>query len=69
MRGRYCFLLNFKDFNIILPLQDGYTKEVNGPDGVRMLVAQTAKPNKDKNSLLDREFFISFLDVRMNLHR
>lgn len=47
--------------------QDGYTKEVSGPEGVRVLVAQKAKPNKDKNSPLDREFFISFLDVSISL--
>ncbi|KAI3918109.1 hypothetical protein MKX01_041429 [Papaver californicum] len=43
--------------------QDGYTKEVTGLDGVRVLVATKAKPNGDTSSLLDREFFASFLDV------
>ncbi|MQM04844.1 hypothetical protein Taro_037651 [Colocasia esculenta] len=43
--------------------EDGYTKEVNGSeDAVRVLVAQKAKPNKHSGSLLDREFFKSFLD-------
>ncbi|CAA6654177.1 unnamed protein product [Spirodela intermedia] len=42
--------------------QDGYTKEISGPEGVRVLVAQKAKPNKDKDSPLDREYFISFLE-------
>jgi len=43
--------------------QDGYTKEVSGPDSVRVLVATKAKPNKDVRSKLDREYFTSFLNV------
>ncbi|XP_020102953.1 uncharacterized protein LOC109720321 isoform X2 [Ananas comosus] len=43
--------------------EDGYTKEVTGLDGVRVLVATKAKANKDVTSPLDREFFISFLEV------
>ena len=43
--------------------QDGYTKEETGPEGVRVLVATKAKPNQDAKSPLDREFFMSFLDV------
>ncbi|XP_060217770.1 nucleoside hydrolase 3-like isoform X2 [Lycium barbarum] len=43
--------------------QDGYTKEVTGPGGVPVLVAVRAKPNRNASSLLDREFFVSFLDV------
>eukprot|EP00268_Persea_americana_P016416 TRINITY_DN17783_c0_g1_i6.p1 TRINITY_DN17783_c0_g1~~TRINITY_DN17783_c0_g1_i6.p1 ORF type:complete len:889 (+),score=153.08 TRINITY_DN17783_c0_g1_i6:229-2895(+) len=43
--------------------KDGYTKEVAGPDSVRVLVAKKAKPNRDAGSPLDREFFKSFLDV------
>ncbi|KAJ8573792.1 hypothetical protein K7X08_010303 [Anisodus acutangulus] len=43
--------------------QDGYTKEVFGPGGVPVLVALRAKPNRNANSELDREFFVSFLDV------
>ncbi|XP_019701763.1 nucleoside hydrolase 3-like isoform X2 [Elaeis guineensis] len=43
--------------------EDGYTKEVTGSEGVRVLVAKKAKPNQDVHSPLDREFFISFLDV------
>ncbi|KAJ8622577.1 hypothetical protein MRB53_031106 [Persea americana] len=43
--------------------EDGYTKEVSGPDSVRVLVAKRAKPNRDNGSPLDREFFRSFLDV------
>ncbi|KAJ4809011.1 Pyrimidine-specific ribonucleoside hydrolase RihA [Rhynchospora pubera] len=46
--------------------EDGYTKEVTGPEGVQVLVATKAKPNKDTNSPLDREFFKNFLEV-MNL--
>ncbi|GJN14237.1 hypothetical protein PR202_gb01035 [Eleusine coracana subsp. coracana] len=41
--------------------EDGYTKEVSGPEAVKIRVATKAKPNVDKNSPLDREFFKSFL--------
>lgn len=37
--------------------------EVTGPDSVHVLVATEAKRNQDANSLLDREFYKSFLDV------
>jgi len=43
--------------------QDGYTKEVQGLDSVAVLVAVKAKPNRNANSLLDREFFNNFLEV------
>ncbi|PNT71279.1 hypothetical protein BRADI_2g25630v3 [Brachypodium distachyon] len=43
--------------------EDGYTKEVSGPEAVRVRVATSAKPNMNKNSTLDREFFKSFLKV------
>uniref|UniRef100_A0A0D9WGD5 Inosine/uridine-preferring nucleoside hydrolase domain-containing protein n=1 Tax=Leersia perrieri TaxID=77586 RepID=A0A0D9WGD5_9ORYZ len=43
--------------------QDGYTREVSGPEGVRVRVATRAKPNKDKNSILENEFCDSFLEV------
>ena len=43
--------------------QDGYTMEVTGPEGVRVLVATKAKPNQDAKSPLEREFYKSFLDV------
>nr|DAD37867.1 TPA_asm: hypothetical protein HUJ06_008508 [Nelumbo nucifera] len=43
--------------------QDGYTKEINGTEAVHVLVATKAKPNQDIGSLLEREFFKSFLDV------
>ncbi|KVH91352.1 Inosine/uridine-preferring nucleoside hydrolase [Cynara cardunculus var. scolymus] len=36
---------------------------LTGPDSVRVLVATRAKPNVDKTSSLDREFFVNFLDV------
>ncbi|KAI3979947.1 hypothetical protein MKX01_042601 [Papaver californicum] len=58
VRDPFCFVKNEKG-----KCQDGYTKEVTGPDGVRVLVATKAKPNQLSNSLLDREYFISFLDV------
>ncbi|URE49425.1 Inosine-uridine preferring nucleoside hydrolase [Musa troglodytarum] len=47
--------------------QDGYTKEVAGPEAVQVLVAQEAKPNQDVHSPLNRQFFKSFLDV-LNAH-
>ncbi|GFP98628.1 probable uridine nucleosidase 1 [Phtheirospermum japonicum] len=43
--------------------KDGFTAEVSGRKGVHVLVAVKAKPNRHKNSLLNREYFISFLDV------
>ncbi|KAL0548319.1 hypothetical protein IC582_012767 [Cucumis melo] len=43
--------------------QDGYTTEVMGPEGVRILVATRAKPNRNISSPLDREFYTGFLDV------
>ncbi|KAK6130384.1 hypothetical protein DH2020_035889 [Rehmannia glutinosa] len=43
--------------------KDGYTAEVSGREGVRVLVAVRAKRNRDKNSSLNREYFRSFLDV------
>ncbi|XP_057771879.1 nucleoside hydrolase 3-like isoform X2 [Salvia miltiorrhiza] len=42
--------------------KDGYTAEVTGEGGVRVLVAVRAKPNRDRNSKLDREFFGNFLN-------
>uniref|UniRef100_A0A7N0T2Q8 Inosine/uridine-preferring nucleoside hydrolase domain-containing protein n=1 Tax=Kalanchoe fedtschenkoi TaxID=63787 RepID=A0A7N0T2Q8_KALFE len=43
--------------------QDGYTKETTGLDSVRVLVATGAKPNKDPNSSLTKEYYRNFLDV------
>ncbi|XP_010546907.1 PREDICTED: uncharacterized protein LOC104818832 isoform X2 [Tarenaya hassleriana] len=43
--------------------QDGYTRETSGSDSVSVLVATKAKPNKDSTSELDREFYVSFLEV------
>ncbi|KAL6619254.1 hypothetical protein ACP70R_034393 [Stipagrostis hirtigluma subsp. patula] len=43
--------------------EDGYTKEVSGAEAVQIRVATKAKPNVDKNSPLDREFFKSFLEA------
>ncbi|KAI5326519.1 hypothetical protein L3X38_035593 [Prunus dulcis] len=43
--------------------QDGYTKEVNGPEAVSVLVAIEAKANRDVDSILAKEFYKSFLDV------
>ncbi|KAL1358402.1 nucleoside hydrolase 3 isoform X2 [Arachis hypogaea] len=58
LRDPFCILKNGKG-----KCQDGYTAEENGRDSVRVLVATKAKSNRDVNSLLDREFFISFLNV------
>ncbi|KAF5192966.1 inosine-uridine preferring nucleoside hydrolase family protein [Thalictrum thalictroides] len=49
--------------------QDGFTKEVTGTEGVRVLVATKAKPNQDVHSELDREFFKNFLDVMNYPHQ
>ncbi|KAI3804585.1 hypothetical protein L1987_26242 [Smallanthus sonchifolius] len=43
--------------------KDGYTEEVIGPESVRVRVATRAKPNVDKTSTLDREYYVNFLDV------
>ncbi|GJM88558.1 hypothetical protein PR202_ga04634 [Eleusine coracana subsp. coracana] len=43
--------------------EDGYTKEVSGPEAVHIRVATKARPNMDKSSPLDREFFKSFLEA------
>ena len=37
--------------------------EANGSDSVRVLLATKAKPNRYVGSLLDREYFMSFLKV------
>ncbi|CAJ2634442.1 unnamed protein product [Trifolium pratense] len=58
LRDPLCFVKGGKG-----KCQDGYTKEVDGPDSVRVLVATKAKPNRDVASSLDREYFIRFLDV------
>ncbi|XP_041000959.1 uncharacterized protein LOC121246760 isoform X2 [Juglans microcarpa x Juglans regia] len=58
LRDPFCIVKNGKG-----KCQDGYTAEITGPDAVRVLVATKAKPNQNKNSSLDREFFISFLDA------
>lgn len=49
--------------------QDGYTKEVSGTEGARVLTATKAKPNRDINSTLHREFYRSFLDVLNSPHQ
>ncbi|GMI70352.1 nucleoside hydrolase 3 [Hibiscus trionum] len=58
LRDPFCFVENGKG-----KCKDGYTMEVTGPDAVHLLVATKAKPNPDVDSKLDRQFFISFLDV------
>ncbi|KAK9933622.1 hypothetical protein M0R45_020810 [Rubus argutus] len=58
LRDPFCIVKNGKG-----KCKDGYTAEVTGPEAVRVLVATKAKPNKDVESPLDREFFKSFLDV------
>ncbi|XP_050117849.1 nucleoside hydrolase 3-like isoform X2 [Malus sylvestris] len=46
--------------------RDGYTDEVTGSEAVSVLVATKAKPNQDPQSPLNREFFVSFLEVLNN---
>ncbi|WMV10339.1 hypothetical protein MTR67_003724 [Solanum verrucosum] len=58
LRDPFCVVKNGKG-----KCQDGYTKEVVGPSGVPVRVAVRAKPNQNPKSALDREFFVSFLDV------
>ena len=48
--------------------QDSYTAEVTGPEAVRMLVATKAKPNRNKESPLNREYYRSFLDVSLSMY-
>ncbi|RCV17777.1 hypothetical protein SETIT_3G246900v2 [Setaria italica] len=43
--------------------EDGYTKEVSSPEAAHIRVATKAKPNMDKYSPLNREFFKSFLEA------
>ncbi|KAF3457284.1 hypothetical protein FNV43_RR01941 [Rhamnella rubrinervis] len=64
LRDPFCIVKNGKG-----KCQDGYTAEETGPDGVRVLVATKAKSNQDVGSLLDREFFKSFLDVLNHPHQ
>ncbi|XP_009607062.1 nucleoside hydrolase 3-like isoform X1 [Nicotiana tomentosiformis] len=58
LRDPFCIVKNGRG-----RCQDSYTKEVVGPGGVPVLVAVKAKPNQNANSVLDREFYVSFLDV------
>lgn len=58
LRDPFCIVENGKG-----RCKDGFTEEVDGLEGVRVLVATKAKPNKDIESELDREFFKSFLDI------
>ncbi|KAK4737829.1 hypothetical protein R3W88_001526 [Solanum pinnatisectum] len=58
LRDPFCVVKNGKG-----KCQDGYTKEVVGPSGVPVRVSVRAKPNQNPKSALDREFFVSFLDV------
>ncbi|XP_073302484.1 nucleoside hydrolase 4-like isoform X6 [Primulina huaijiensis] len=58
LRDPFCIVKNGKG-----RCKDGYTAEVTGGEGARVLVAIRAKPNSDRTSPLNREFFKSFLDV------
>ncbi|XP_061359683.1 nucleoside hydrolase 3-like [Gastrolobium bilobum] len=58
LRDPFCFVKNGKG-----RCQDGYTAELNGSDSVKVLVATKAKANWDVRSPLDREYFVSFLNV------
>ncbi|XP_057771880.1 nucleoside hydrolase 3-like [Salvia miltiorrhiza] len=58
LRDPFCIVKNGKG-----RCKDGYTAEVAGKEGVRVLVAVRAKPSNDSNSKLEKEYFRSFLDV------
>ncbi|XP_068663038.1 nucleoside hydrolase 3-like [Aristolochia californica] len=58
LQDLFCIVKNGKG-----KCEDGYTKEITSPDVAHVLVAQKAKPNQDKSSPLDKEFFKSFLEV------
>ncbi|XP_055818188.1 nucleoside hydrolase 3-like [Solanum dulcamara] len=58
LRDPFCVVKNGKG-----KCQDGYATEVVGPSGVPVRVAVRAKPNQNPKSTLDREFFVSFLNV------
>ncbi|KAH6755511.1 inosine-uridine preferring nucleoside hydrolase family protein [Perilla frutescens var. hirtella] len=57
LRDPFCIVKNGKG-----RCKDGYTAETTD-GGARVLVAVRAKPNRDRNSRLNREFFGNFLDV------
>ncbi|XP_050240256.1 nucleoside hydrolase 3-like isoform X2 [Quercus robur] len=61
LRDPFCIVKNGKG-----KCQDGYTAEVTGSEAVQVLVATKAKPNQNIDSPLDREFFISFLDITLS---
>ncbi|GMH28461.1 hypothetical protein Nepgr_030304 [Nepenthes gracilis] len=58
LRDPFCIVENRKG-----KCQDGYTMETTGTEAVRVLVATEAKPNKDSSSPLNKEYFVSFLEV------
>ncbi|XP_010687819.3 nucleoside hydrolase 3 [Beta vulgaris subsp. vulgaris] len=64
LRDPFCLVKNQKG-----RCKDAYTEEISGPEGVRVLVATRAKPNKDPTSPIDRQFFKEFLDVLNHPHQ
>ncbi|KAH8499885.1 hypothetical protein H0E87_015215 [Populus deltoides] len=64
LRDPFCIVQNGKG-----RCKDGYTEEVTSSDAVRVLVATRAKPNPDSNSILDRAYFKSFLNVLNHPHQ
>lgn len=56
-------LISFTLMNNSWCTQDGYTKEITGPEAVHVLVAIKAKANTDSKSKLNKEMYKSFLDV------
>ncbi|KMT03598.1 hypothetical protein BVRB_8g192710 [Beta vulgaris subsp. vulgaris] len=64
LRDPFCLVKNQKG-----RCKDAYTEEISGPEGVRVLVATRAKPNKDPTSPIDRQFFKDFLDVLNHPHQ
>lgn len=64
LRDPFCIVQNGRG-----RCKDGYTEEVTSSDAVHVLVATRAKPNPDSNSILDRAYFKSFLDVLNHPHQ
>ncbi|XP_047320434.1 uncharacterized protein LOC124924437 [Impatiens glandulifera] len=58
LRDPFCIVKNGKG-----RCQDGYTKEISGPESVSVRVATRAKPNLDPIDPLNREYFWVILDV------
>ncbi|KAK9151659.1 hypothetical protein Syun_009968 [Stephania yunnanensis] len=68
--GEFYDMQYVKMFTVfVIQLQDGYTMEVTGAEGVHVLVASKAKPNRNFESNLDRRFLVSFLNAKLKRRR